>query len=187
MEKHQIAAAAIRGDDAALVRRIEMDKRQMYGIAFAYMRNEADALDAVQETVYRVWLKRRTLRDERLFTTWMIRILINVCMDERRKKKREHERLAADEQLRSGSLMPSEGLEERLDMAELVAQLPAKYRMIIILKYYRDLTITEIAELLEKPDGTIKTWLNQALKQLRGKKIESKEDTANEARGRQGI
>jgi len=52
-------------------------------------------------------------------------------------------------------------------MAELVKVLPNPYRMVIVLKYYRDMTITDIAELLEKPDGTVRTWLNKALRMLR--------------------
>lgn len=156
-------AADLRGDDEALLRRIEIEKSKMYGIAFAYMRNEADALEAIQETVCRVWLKRRGLRDENYFTTWMIRILINVCMDERKKRKREKPS-PADQLERMGTAQEP---TERMGMAEEIAKLPPNYRMVIVLKYYRDMTITDIAELLEKPDGTIRTWLHKALKQMK--------------------
>ncbi|UUZ97751.1 sigma-70 family RNA polymerase sigma factor [Paenibacillus sp. P25] len=48
-----------------------------------------------------------------------------------------------------------------------IERLAPKYRHVIILKYYQDMTLTEIAQLLERPEGTVKTWLNQALKALR--------------------
>ncbi|NIK79957.1 RNA polymerase sigma-70 factor (ECF subfamily) [Paenibacillus castaneae] len=165
MDKEECAAAAIRGDETALLQRIDIDKQQMYGIAYSYMRNETDALEAIQETVCRVWAKRHTLREPKYFTTWMIRILIRVCMDARKKRAREqsvealvqkHEKVAA-----------AYDAADRLDITAQVQALPDNLRMVITLKYYRDMTITEIAELLEKPDGTIRTWLNKGLKLLR--------------------
>ncbi|WP_337104385.1 sigma-70 family RNA polymerase sigma factor [Paenibacillus sp. YIM B09110] len=170
-DRDQCALAAILGDETALLQRIEMDKRQLYGIAFAYMRNEDDALEAMQETVCRVWAKRRTLREAKYFTTWTIRILIRVCMDERKKRKREQERTLEASLMRRGEeRRDDDAAAARLDMAAQVKTLPANYRMVVVLKYYRDMTITEIAELLEKPDGTIRTWLNKALKLLRSDK-----------------
>lgn len=168
--------ADLRKDDEALLERIEKEKGKMYGIAYAYMRNEPDALEAIQETVCRVWVKRRSLRDERYFATWMIRILIHVCMDERKKQNREQpspterlERVAA-----------SDGTVERIGMAEQIAKLSPRFRMIVVLKYYRDMTITEIAELLDKPDGTIRTWLHKALKQLRQQMTQGEEGAGHE-------
>ncbi|WP_042168856.1 sigma-70 family RNA polymerase sigma factor [Paenibacillus gorillae] len=169
MDKDEWAAAAVKGDEDALFRRIEIDKRQLYGIAYSYMRNETDAMEAVQETVCRVWAKRRSLRDPKLFTTWMIRILIRVCMDERKKKRREVLSIDSDNQGwsedRTKNNLPD--VAERIDMEAQIKALPSKYRMVIVLKYYRDLTITEIAELLEKPDGTVRTWLHKGLKLLK--------------------
>jgi RNA polymerase sigma-70 factor (TIGR02954 family) len=156
-------AASIFVNEEALYQRMEEEKGKMYGIAYAYLRNETDALEAIQETVCRVWIKRRTLREERFFSTWMIRILIHVCIDERKKKKRE--KTTAHEQLDRAAV--STDSVEKIDMAAHIAKLPPKYRMVIVLKYYRDLTIKEIAELLEKPDGTIRTWLHKALKMMR--------------------
>ncbi|GKU77725.1 sigma-70 family RNA polymerase sigma factor [Paenibacillus sp. L3-i20] len=166
MNNEEMSMGDFRKDDEALLRKIESDKNKMYGIAFAYMRNESDALEAIQETICRVWTKRKSLRDEGLFTTWMIRILINVCMDERKKKKREKPS-NSDKIIHLGGPESRHEVIERMGMAEEIAKLPPNYRMVIVLKYYRDMTITEIAQLLDKPDGTIKTWLHKALKQMR--------------------
>jgi len=171
-EKELLATAGIKGDESALLKRIDADKDKMYGIAYSYMRNQADALEAVQETVCRVWIKRKTLREPKYFTTWMMRILITVCMDERKKQRREY--VTVDDRM-NHSLTDDIGDETaiKIDMGERVKQLPNPYRMVVVLKYYRDLTITDIAELLEKPDGTIRTWLNKGLKLLR---IDTKEE-----------
>ncbi|CAM3510117.1 sigma-70 family RNA polymerase sigma factor [Paenibacillus lupini] len=175
MDRDEYAAAAIKGDDEALIARIQMDQSRLYGIAYSYMRNEADALEAIQETTFRVWNKRRTLRDPKVFTTWMTRILIRVCLDEQKKRRREQP--LNNELIERDTLAATENGVDRMDLAVQLQKLTAKYRMVIVLKYYRDMTITEIAELLEKPDGTIKTWLHQALKQLR----------SNESYGKEGM
>ena len=66
-----------------------MYKRQsLYRVAASYLRGESDRLDAVAEAIARAWEKRRTLRDEALFTTWLTRILIRVCVDMQRRQKR---------------------------------------------------------------------------------------------------
>lgn len=179
-DKDECALAAIRGDEEALLRRIDMDKRQLYGIAYAYMRDDADALDAVQETVCRVWTKRRTLREPKYFTTWTVRILIRVCMDEKRKRRRE--RPSDMNAMQAKRLQQADDADAKLDMAAQVQALPANYRMIIVLKYYRDMTIPEIAGLLDKPDGTIRTWLNKALKLLRSDMAQAKEGDEHERR-----
>ncbi|WP_139993959.1 sigma-70 family RNA polymerase sigma factor [Paenibacillus paridis] len=181
MSKEEWAKAAIQGDEAALLQRIELDKLQWYAIAYSYMRNETDALEAIQETVCRIWIKIRTLREPRFFTTWSIKILIRVCMDTKRKQKRERPTkvIAMHDEINTiGS--ESAIAAERLDMAAQVKLLPANYRMVITLKYYRDMTIPEIAMLLEKPDGTVRTWLNKALKLLRMDMSAAKEELWDE-------
>lgn len=160
----RIGRSGITNNDHALLEKIHAEKTKLYGIAFAYMRNETDALEAVQETVCRVWQKRHTLRNERLFSTWMVRILIRICLDAHKKRKRE--RPVAVGKNDYGTVTHS-GSEDKLDMERRLDRLPARYRMIIVLKYYRDMTIAEIAELTGKPSGTIKTWIHKALKQLR--------------------
>lgn len=178
MDRDECAAAAIRGDEEALLKRIDMDKQQLYGIAYSYMRNETDTLEAIQETVCRVWTKRHTLREPKFFTTWTIRILIRVCMDEQKKRTREQPAEAYVQRF-EGETHPDDAAE-RLDLAIQVQALPANYRMVVALKYYRDMTITEIAQLLEKPDGTIRTWLNKALRILRSDMAVIKEGTQDE-------
>ncbi|MNC75481.1 ECF RNA polymerase sigma factor SigW [compost metagenome] len=59
--------------------------------------------------------------------------------------------------------------DRRLDMEQALDGVKDKYRQVLVLKYYRDMTITEIAVVLDKPEGTIKTWLNKGLNQLRDK------------------
>lgn len=149
-------------DEEAFFKRLFIEHRKMYAIAYSYLRTEADALEVVQEASCRAWMKRKKLKDEQAFTSWVIRITINCCMDELRRKKR---------------VFPAEKLEEnvvlemtssdRIDLEQAMVRMKPKYRHAVILKYYQDMTTVEIAKVLEKPEGTIKTWLREGLKQLR--------------------
>ncbi|MBB6732526.1 sigma-70 family RNA polymerase sigma factor [Cohnella zeiphila] len=162
MSTEERVAAALKGDDDSFAELIRADDRRLYRIAYAYLRNESDALEAIQEATCRAYVQLRKLREPRFFHTWFIRILIRCCIDEQKRKKRTvplsdlPEPLARD--LR---------LEEKLQLDMGIAGLKPNYRHIIVLKYYEDMTLTDIAKLLKKPEGTVKTWLNKALKELR--------------------
>lgn len=171
MEAQDQTAAAVAKDEQAFAQWMEAESRRLYGIAYAYLHHEADALEAVQETVSRAWSKRESVRNPEYFTTWVTKILIRVCIDALHQRKRAAGltmRQKASGQILSRSASPSsEESDLKLDVRRALEQLDTKYRHIVTLKYFCDMTIQDIAKLLRKPDGTIKTWLNKALKQLR--------------------
>lgn len=157
------ADAAADSEEERFFRQVAGQKRTLYGIAYSYLRSESDALEAVQETTCRAWIKRKSLREQSRFGPWIIRILINYCNDELKRRKRV---------LPASDTAETEGMavmtsDRKLDMEQALDAVKPKYRQVLILKYYRDLTITEIAMILERPEGTIKTWMNKGLKQLR--------------------
>ncbi|WP_228101605.1 RNA polymerase sigma factor [Paenibacillus donghaensis] len=149
-------------DEETFFRYLSAEQRRLYSIAFSYLRNETDALEAVQEASCRAWMKRKKLKNEQAFTSWLIRITINCCMDELRRKKRvqpsEKIKEEAVQEMKSG---------DRIDLERAMERMKKKYRHVVMLKYYQDMTTTEIAKVLQKPEGTIKTWLREGLKQLR--------------------
>jgi RNA polymerase sigma-70 factor (ECF subfamily) len=154
--------AAQSGDEQAFYELIHSERMRLFRIAYSYLKNEEDAVEAVQETTYRAYLKLRKLREPRYFHTWLIRILIHYCLDERKHKQRTTVMNEVPEPL-SREL----DLDDRIHLSMVIDNLKPKHKHVIILKYYEDMTLTEISRLLEKPEGTVKTWLNQALKQLR--------------------
>lgn len=144
---------------------VKAQKRTMYAIALGYLRNEADALEAVQEAVSRAWVKRGALRDQAKFDAWLCRIVSNCCRDELRRRKRV---MPGEAGVQGGGVTEMTS-DRKLDLEQALGSVKPKYRQVLMLKYYRDLTVTEIAALLDIPSGTVKTWLNKGLKQLRGK------------------
>ncbi|MBP2001407.1 RNA polymerase sigma-70 factor (ECF subfamily) [Paenibacillus shirakamiensis] len=164
LEDHQQAIAACHGDEQAFLYLIEIHQRKMYGIAFSYLHHEADALDVVQNTVYKAWLKCRRLQDPTRFTPWLFRILIHCCMDKLRRRKK-HSAVAVD------FFYSSETLEMvnvyRMDLNKAMQHMKPKYRHVLTLRYFQDMTVSDIAMVLNKSEGTIKTWIHQGLKKLR--------------------
>lgn len=148
-------------DEEVFYERLAKEHRKLYALAYSYLRSEADALEAVQEASCRAWMKRKQLKNEQAFTPWLLRITINCCMDELRRKKRVvlTEKLEEEPQEMRSS--------DRLDLERAMSRMKPKYRHAVMLKYYQDMTTTEIAKVLNKPEGTIKTWLREGLRLLR--------------------
>ncbi|MCI3919138.1 sigma-70 family RNA polymerase sigma factor [Paenibacillus sp. TRM 82003] len=136
----------------------------MYRIAFAYLKQDEDALEAIQETTYRAWKTFRKLREPSLFATWLTRILLNVCNDEWKRKRRW---AGADRLPEEAGRSSETDVVERLRVEAALERLEPNHREVVVLKYYEDLTLTEIARSLERPEGTVKTWLHKALTRLR--------------------
>ncbi|WP_234447669.1 sigma-70 family RNA polymerase sigma factor [Viridibacillus soli] len=144
-------------------------------MAFLYVKNENDALDVVQEAVYKAYISIEQLKELKYFSTWITRILINVALDFIEKSTKV---ISMDqevvERIESHAKFP---LEDKMDLLQVIEQLEEKYKTVIILRYYEDFSVKQIAELLGYPEGTVKTNLHRALKKL---KLEFKEACVNE-------
>lgn len=150
------------GDDKVFFALVSGVKERLYRIALSYVKDEHEALEAIQETTYRAYMKIKSLKNPNFFHTWLIRILINYCIDVQKRKRKELPLLSIPD-----SPTIEEVLDEKIRLELAIERLKPKYQHVIILKYYQDLTLTEIAQLLEKPEGTVKTWLHKALSDLR--------------------
>lgn len=168
MNNEELALAAKRGDDEAFYTLITQHREKMYRIAYTYMKNETEALEAVQEATCRAYVQLRKLREPSYFGSWLIRILMNYCADELKRRARRNG--GAQSSITGKELQTTIGesaVLEKVLLESAVDQLDTNYQNVIKLKYYHDLTITEIARTLKKPEGTIKTWLHKALGGLR--------------------
>jgi RNA polymerase sigma-70 factor (TIGR02954 family) len=160
LENEILLVKAQKGDDEAFFQLISINKTQLYKIAFSYLKNEIEALEAIQEVTFRAYKAIKKVKQASYFNTWLIRIMINYCIDEQRKRKRV---IFAEKEIAT----TNEDSSTNIVVQDAVYQLKANYQKVIVLKYYQDLTVQQIAMVLEKPEGTIKTWLHKALKQLK--------------------
>lgn len=139
--------------------RAEEARGKLYRAALLTLGSESAAVDAVDEAVYKGYLSYQKLRQPQYLETWLVRILINVCRDELRRRKRE---LAVDE-------LPETAQEayDSLPLKEAVLRLPAQLRDVIVLRYFTGLTLEETAAALELPRGTVSTRQRRALALLK--------------------
>lgn len=134
-------------------------------MCFLYLKDHAMAEDAVQETFLRAFRHQDGFRGESSVKTWITRIAINVCKDMLTDPWARH---------RSGEDLPDEATpepsfssEDRYVITGKIANLPPKYKEVILLHYYQELKLSEIAEILGESEATIKTRLKRARDMLR--------------------
>ena len=147
-------------DKNAYLSFITENKEMMYRVAFGYLHDETKALDAVDEAVYLGYVHIHDLKEPKYLKTWVTRILINECYKVIRKSKREL----------NMEVLPEDSLDFGDDTIHLklaVNNLPEDLRKIIILRYFGGYTISETAEILELPEGTVSTRSKKALEILR--------------------
>ena len=142
--------------------RVSLMERKLYRIAHAILWNDADCADAIQEAVFKGWMKRGSLREERYFETWLVRILINECRNLIRRSKLAP--LPLDETIRAGA-----GDEPGVDLQLRAAliRLPEKYRVPLLLHHLEGYSLEEAARILKLTPSLVKSRLHQARKLLR--------------------
>ena len=147
-------------DREEFIRRTEAVKGRLYRTALLNLGSEADALDAVSQTVYLALRELKKLRQPEFFETWLTRILLNECRRELRRRKR----LAGEE-----SLPESAGPDvyDALPLKEAIRRLPEELRQVIVLRFFTGYTQAETAAVLEIPQGTVATRQRRALTLLR--------------------
>jgi RNA polymerase sigma-70 factor, ECF subfamily len=136
-----------------------------FRLAWAILGNTPDAEDAAQDAFTQAWRKRDTLRDTDRFEPWFQRILVNTCRERLRTRARGRVRaipdppeLAADDETRHAATRSAVG--------RAMADLDPDHRIVVILRYWADLTVDDIADRLGVPAGTVKSRLHYALRTL---------------------
>ncbi len=146
-------------DEQSYLTYLMQAERTLYHVAATLLRDEHDRQDAMQETALRAWQHRGKLREERYFTTWAVRIMINVCRTMQRRSRRMTPTACVPEQ----PAFPEGDVELRV----LLDELPERLRLPLVLYYLEGLSVDEIARATGAPSGTIKYRLHQARKALR--------------------
>lgn len=160
----ELVEKAKQGDRKAFVTLIEKKKVQMYKTAFMQLNNQQDALDAIQEALLKAYERIYTLRDNKYFYTWFMRILLNECHNIQRMKKRI---VPIEDKYMENQKRYDPDDFRQLEMKDLIARLGDKYREVIDLRYNHNMKHQEIAEVLDIPVGTVKSRINKAIKMLR--------------------
>lgn len=140
---------------------IREHQQDFYRLAYGYVREREETLDIIQNAICKAITKLNTLHHLEYMKTWFYRILVNECINSIRKNKPFI--LVAEPQE-----CPDEtDMEGKIILNEAVAQLEPNLKSVIMLRFYEDMKIREIAGVMNRKESTIKTWLYQGLKELR--------------------
>lgn len=169
------------GNQTALCELIDRYERKTYNLAYRLMGNHADAADAAQEALVRVYTHLHHFRGDSAFSTWLFRVATNTCLDELRRRGRLRyasldNPVATDESLLPRqSVADEESPVERAERREVqaavqraIGRLPEEYRTVVVLRDLNDYSYHEIADLLGTSVGTVKSRLHRARQALRG-------------------
>lgn len=162
MDDEKLLAAAKQGDTSAFNQLVEKYHTELYYSALAVVRSRWDALDVCQDTFLKAYTSLGALNDISKFKTWINKILIHTCYDLFRRNKRlvYVEDIAWDELVENPR-------EDCIDLINALGKLKKEFRIVLTLRYFQDLTIKEIAAVMDCPEGTVKSRVNHALKEMR--------------------
>ena len=171
-----LARRAQAGDRAALAALVQSQQRYVYSIALGVMKEPADAADMTQEAFMRVMRSLHTYRGETRFTTWLYRLVTNVCLDGLRRRGRPVEPLDADDDEGPSEVVdpdrwsrPDEQVELRESAAEVraaLADLPASQRLALTLHYFEDMRYEDVASVMNVPLNTVKSHIRRGKERL---------------------
>src|SRR6185436_18179214 len=174
----KLVRLAQRGDMVAFEELVARHRDKIYARAFSMMRNEDEAADLSQEAWVKGWQRLKQFQGESSFLTWMTRIVINLCLDQLRKQKRqrsesieslEEESGGVERQMPTVTINPTERLErselrQRIDKA--LGQLSYEHRTVLILHEFEDLEYKEIAKRMQCSIGTVMSRLFYARRKM---------------------
>jgi RNA polymerase sigma-70 factor, ECF subfamily len=136
-----------------------------YRLARAILRDPGEAQDATHDAFLQAWRKWSTLRDPARFEPWFDRILVNSCRNRlRHAARRQATDISAEVAIATGD--PFGQAHDRDLLGAAIATLSPDHRVVVALRYYRDLSIDEIAGRLGVPTGTVQSRLHYALERL---------------------
>jgi RNA polymerase sigma-70 factor (ECF subfamily) len=169
-----LVGRAQRGDQDAFAALVTRHQRYVYNLAYRLLRDTDEAEDLVQEAFLRAWKGLGAFRGEAKFTTWLYRIVTNLCYNRLDKLRRQLLDISVDDDDLAIPLSPVieppaviEAAEEHAYLHQQVSALPVKYRLVISLFYLQGFSYQEMAQVLDLPLGTVKTHLFRARERLR--------------------
>lgn len=162
------------GDRVAFGKLVEAYQRPVYNLAYRMLNNAKEAEEAAQEAFIRAWTRLHSYNPAHKYSTWMLTITSNYCIDLLRKRRAIL--LSIDEPLPSHPALMSEkqsgpeakvvSSEREVMVQQLLQVLPEDYREAVVLRYWYDLSYEEIAEAMDTTVSAIKSRLFRARKHL---------------------
>jgi len=171
--ENQIVARARQGDPAAFETLVDMHAQYVYNLALRVVQNPQEAEDLAQEAFLRAWRGLPAFRGQSKFSTWLYRIVTNLCYSQFPQIKRDLASLVPDENARGlpdehqspeGALLNA---ELRTHLHTFIEELPEGYRILVTLRHLQGMSYKEISQVTGMPLGTVKTGIFRARQMLK--------------------
>lgn len=152
-----------------IINYILQNKTQHYRIAYSYVKNKEDALDIIQDTIVKALKYQHTLKHKQYLHTWFCRILINTCKTH--LTRHGNYIVMSEDEFLSNPFLPlgQEDSYKHLEVEDALDALNENERTIVMLRYFEDLDLKEIATVIDQNLSTIKSTLYRALKKMKTK------------------
>lgn len=183
----ELLRACREGDRNAFQRLVETCQGYAFSLAIRFLGNEEDAGDIVQETFIRVWKHRHRFDFRCKFTTWLYRIVVNLCYDHGRARNRQNglfDSNSPELPLQWATPIDLEDNKIKKELAAIIAglarQLTPRQQAVFVLRDLQDLDVAEVSEILGISKGSVKSNLSLARRNIRDKlrQLESKNGVA---------
>lgn len=159
-----LVKAAIDGQQEAFEQLAENEKTKLLSKAYSYVRNKEDASDIVQDTLLQAYRSIHQLKETKYFSTWLFKILIRQCYAFLRQRKQT---LVVETELIQQQLTAHGHTTGYEFVHEALALLRKDYQTVLVLFYFYDFPVQEIASLLDKPVNTVKIHLHRGRNHLK--------------------
>lgn len=180
-EERKLIELCKRYDKYAFMELYKTYEKYLYSLCFSYVQNSQDSLDLVQEIYIKIFNNINKFDTNKSFRSWIRKIAVNTCLNFKRTIKNNTISMNAyindDEEIALGDTISSDEdvlqdvicTENKMLIKKYIKEIPEEYRIIIILRYYEDLSYNEISEIINVPIGTVKTKIYRAKALLRKK------------------
>jgi RNA polymerase sigma-70 factor, ECF subfamily len=165
-----LVAASKNGDQDAFAQLVQRYQRRVFNLVYRMLQQYEEATEITQETFLAAWQGLPSFRGDARFPTWLYRIAYNCSLKQLEQRKRdralqvalETEQVLEDASNETRANAEIDARDRQALIQEHLSHLPAKYRIVLILRHLQDKTYEEMAEILTMPIGTIKTHLFRA-------------------------
>jgi RNA polymerase sigma-70 factor (ECF subfamily) len=177
----ELVIRAQSGEQGAFCELVEPYRGHLKGMALRILRDQEDASDAVQESLIKAFRAIAKFEAGRPILPWLARICNNCCVDIIRQRKGSSENIDKYEFALTSGVDIEDSAEVAMEgelVRESIMRLPARYREIVMMRHFRQMEVNEIAAVMHRPEGTVKSWLFRARAMLR-KDLDPKLKTAS--------
>lgn len=173
MEQEKLwVAQALRGDQRAFMRLVDAYKTPVYNLCYRMLGHAAEAEDAAQETFVRIYTHLKAYDPQQKLSSWILSVASHYCID--RLRRRRIRWLSLDDLVQTRPLAGDAAREEETvmerescaEVRDMLQTLPADYRLVIVLRYWQDLSYSEIAQVVGSTESAIKSRLHRARRML---------------------